>query len=323
MSNRVEYSFDKNRKVEESYKFTLPELYRKIAHEELREDDVVREQALTQMREWIVSNPHIRKCRVDAPFLLRFLRFRKFSVPLACEALEQYLMVREMYPSWYKKLDTSDPEMRRIQESGGFYALGQDSAGRMVMLTKVVQLEKGRFTPLQVGRFIVLLLEALLELEEVQVGGILLLADYTGMSMDLFEGWGATELKIAMDAFTRFIPVRYQEMHAAKLPKVAVSFMEYVLSFVPPKLRELIHCHATIDKLKEQLEPSMTPQIYGGTIDAVELTNKFWERFEQQNENFALGLDKFEIDLDHYTAVWSKQNPDMAEAKAFKKLSID
>ncbi|XP_058123381.1 clavesin-1-like [Anopheles ziemanni] len=323
MSNRVEYSFDKNRKVEESYKFTLPELYRKIAQEELREDDVVREQALTQMREWIVSNPHIRKCRVDAPFLLRFLRFRKFSVPLACEALEQYLTVREMYPSWFKKLDASDPEMRRIQESGGVYVLGQDSAGRTVLLMEIVQLEKERFMPLPEGRFLFLLLEALLEFEEVQIGGIQLLVDYTGISMDLFEGWGATELKIGLDAFTRFTPVRYHEIHAAKLPKVAVSFVEYMLTFAPSKFRELIHCHATVDKLKEQLDPSMTPQIYGGTVDAHELTKKFWERFELQNENYALGLDKFDIDLDHYTSVWSKQNPDMAEAKEFKKLSID
>uniref|UniRef100_A0A182IJN6 CRAL_TRIO_N domain-containing protein n=1 Tax=Anopheles atroparvus TaxID=41427 RepID=A0A182IJN6_ANOAO len=258
MSNRVAYSFDKNRKVEESYKFTLPDLYRNIALEELREDDVVREQALTQMREWIVSNPHIRKCRVDAPFLLRFLRFRKFSVPLACEALEQYLTVREMYPSWYNSLDYKSSEMRRMQENMGISVLGQDSAGQTVVLIELLRMEKGRFTALEVGRFGFMVLEALLEMEDVQIGGILLLLDYTG-----------------------------------------------------------------INKLKELMEPAMTPQAYGGSVDLDELNKKFWERFEQQYEGFALRLDRFEIDLDHYSALWSKENPDMAEAKTFKNLNID
>uniref|UniRef100_A0A182PXA7 CRAL/TRIO N-terminal domain-containing protein n=1 Tax=Anopheles epiroticus TaxID=199890 RepID=A0A182PXA7_9DIPT len=65
----------------------LPDLYRKIAKEELREDDEIREQSLTQMREWIAKHPYIRKCRTDSSFLLRFLRFRKYSVPMVCETL--------------------------------------------------------------------------------------------------------------------------------------------------------------------------------------------------------------------------------------------
>uniref|UniRef100_A0A182IKJ0 CRAL-TRIO domain-containing protein n=1 Tax=Anopheles atroparvus TaxID=41427 RepID=A0A182IKJ0_ANOAO len=241
MATRVVYSFDKNRKVEESYKFTLPQLYRKIALEELREDDVVREQALTKMREWIVSNPHIRKCRVDTPFLLRFLRFRKFSVPLACEALEQYLTVREMYPSWYKNLDWNDPEMRRVQENMGISVLGQDSAGRTVVFMQLIHMERTPFTPVQIGRFLYLLLEALLEIEEVQIGGITTLLDYSDISTKLYEGWGATELKIIFDGLTRFYPVQYQEIHASSVPKVAISFIEYMLTFASPKLKEKIH----------------------------------------------------------------------------------
>uniref|UniRef100_A0AAG5D4X2 CRAL-TRIO domain-containing protein n=1 Tax=Anopheles atroparvus TaxID=41427 RepID=A0AAG5D4X2_ANOAO len=323
MSNRVAYPFDKNRKVEESYKFTLPDLYRNIALEELREDDVVREHALTQMREWIVSNPHIRKCRVDASFLLRFLRFRKFSVPLACEALEQYLTVREMYPSWYNSLDYKSSEMRRIQENMGISVLGQDSAGQTVVLIELLRMEKGRFTALEVGRFGFMVLEALLEMEEVQIGGILLLLDYTGISMDIYEGWGATELKIGFEGLVRISPIRYQAIHAANVPKVVASFVEYLLTFAPPKFNEKIHCHPTVDKLKELMEPAMKPQAYGGSIDSNEFNKKFWERFERQYEGFALRLDRFEIDLDHYSALWSKENPDMAEAKTFKNLNID
>uniref|UniRef100_A0A182IQM4 CRAL-TRIO domain-containing protein n=1 Tax=Anopheles atroparvus TaxID=41427 RepID=A0A182IQM4_ANOAO len=313
MSDRVAYSVDKNRKVEERYTFTLPELYRNIALQELNEEDVVREQAVTQMREWIVSNPHIRKCRVDTPFLLRFLRFRKFSVPLACEALEQYLTVREMYPSWYKNLNCNHPIMRRMQETNGISVLGQDSAGRTVVLMQTFRMEKGRFTALQEGRFIFLLLEALLELEEVQIGGLVVLIDYTGKSTESCKTWGATELKISFDGVFRFYPVRYQAIHAANLPKTIVSFVEYKLTFIPPNFKEKIHCHATVDKFKKLLEPLMIPQVYGGSVDLDELNKRFWERFQLQYDDFVVGLDKFELNLDHYSAV----------ARNLKKLNSD
>lgn len=53
-------------KIPESYDpyqcSLTPEL-RKIALDDLREDDNIRTQALAQMREWIAKHPHIKKCR--------------------------------------------------------------------------------------------------------------------------------------------------------------------------------------------------------------------------------------------------------------------
>lgn len=46
-----------------SYECHLPENVKKIALEELREDDNIREQSLEQMREWIAKHPNIKRCR--------------------------------------------------------------------------------------------------------------------------------------------------------------------------------------------------------------------------------------------------------------------
>lgn len=54
------------------YVCELPEDVKKMALEELREDDNIREQSLEQMREWINKHPNIKRCRTGGYILLYF-----------------------------------------------------------------------------------------------------------------------------------------------------------------------------------------------------------------------------------------------------------
>lgn len=55
--------------IQDHYVCELPESSRKLALDELREDDFVRQQSLDQMREWINKNSNIKKCRTgNQPF---------------------------------------------------------------------------------------------------------------------------------------------------------------------------------------------------------------------------------------------------------------
>lgn len=47
----------------DSYQCTLSAKYKDMAKEELREDECVRSQALSQFREWIAKHPNIKRCR--------------------------------------------------------------------------------------------------------------------------------------------------------------------------------------------------------------------------------------------------------------------
>jgi hypothetical protein len=64
----------------DTYECTLSPELQKMAKDELREDENTRNQSLAQFREWIAKHPHIKRCRTDAAFLLRFLRVKKYSV---------------------------------------------------------------------------------------------------------------------------------------------------------------------------------------------------------------------------------------------------
>uniref|UniRef100_A0A182ISP0 CRAL-TRIO domain-containing protein n=1 Tax=Anopheles atroparvus TaxID=41427 RepID=A0A182ISP0_ANOAO len=318
------YSVTKSPSAYEAYKFELPELYREIAKEELREDDSVREQSLAEMRQWIANNPHIRKCRTDAKFLLRFLRFQKFSVPMACEALERYLSVRELYPSWFKHLDCNDAAMKEICENAPFTYLGQDSAGRMVMFVRFGCFNGKKHTALQDGRYMALMMETVLEWEEMQIGGCHVLVVYDGCTLDNFEKWSTSELKIIMDAYSRSYPLRYTEIHAAGLQKFGVPIVETFLSFANAKLREKISCYSSFAELDKHIESTMKPKEYGGSVELDALNRAFRKRVEEQRE-ITLGLDQMEIDVQHYASVWDAEEPMPADAAAgavFKQLNM-
>lgn len=124
-------------KIYDEYKTTLDADTLETARLELREDDNMREQALEQFRHWIEKHPAIKRCRTDSLFLLRFLRTKKFSLPMAQELLEGYLTVRQLYPQWFQKLDINDPELEAIIDNGYLIALPKrDQQGRKVILSR-------------------------------------------------------------------------------------------------------------------------------------------------------------------------------------------
>lgn len=94
---------------------------KKFVEKEFRETDEVRQHAIQALREWAANNPRINKLRLDSNFLLRFLRARKFSLPMVKETIERYLVLR-----WYiqdgievfQNLDVKLPDMQEILDLG-------------------------------------------------------------------------------------------------------------------------------------------------------------------------------------------------------------
>jgi hypothetical protein len=98
----------------------LPET-RKIAELELRETEVTRKHALRELREWAAKNPRIISIRLDSTFLLKFLRCKKFSLPMAKEMIERYIVLRHVEHEGVKifqNLDSKLPVMQELFRAG-------------------------------------------------------------------------------------------------------------------------------------------------------------------------------------------------------------
>lgn len=53
----------------------------------------------------------------DSNFLLRFLRAKKFSVPITQEGIERYLLLRQSY-DFFTNLDMNLPVMKTLSDKG-------------------------------------------------------------------------------------------------------------------------------------------------------------------------------------------------------------
>lgn len=105
----------------DDYKFTLSDELKKLAEEELRETDEIRDNAIRAIREWAIKNQRIVSLRLDAKFILRFLRFKKFSIPMAQECLERYLVLRKYFYEGqfiYQKFDYTQPALFDLLNKG-------------------------------------------------------------------------------------------------------------------------------------------------------------------------------------------------------------
>lgn len=90
----------------------------KIARKELREDKNAREQSLQQLREWLKKNEDVQDIRTDDTFLLRFLRVKKFSVPMAEQMILKYLNIKKRFPEMACNLDFLDPKISQLFNQG-------------------------------------------------------------------------------------------------------------------------------------------------------------------------------------------------------------
>ena len=67
-----------------------------------------------------MENPRIIKSRLDNRFLLKALRFRKFSIPRAQEYIERYLIYKSGFYGydWFSNLDPLRPNLIDLMEKG-------------------------------------------------------------------------------------------------------------------------------------------------------------------------------------------------------------
>jgi hypothetical protein len=105
----------------DNYICELSQDTQKLAENELRETEEIRNHALKALREWAEKNPRIFKVRLDSNFLLRFLRCKKFSLPMTKEMIERYLVLRHYEyegKKVFQNFDMKLPVMKELLEAG-------------------------------------------------------------------------------------------------------------------------------------------------------------------------------------------------------------
>ena len=104
----------------DKYVCTLDKELLEFAKETLDETEEKRQNGIKELREWVLKNNRIIKCRLDAKYLLRFLRITKHNLERAKEMLERWLIFHEgVYGlDWFSNLDVDRPNLEDLMDRG-------------------------------------------------------------------------------------------------------------------------------------------------------------------------------------------------------------
>ncbi|XP_014241651.1 clavesin-1-like isoform X2 [Cimex lectularius] len=295
---------------------------KELAFKDLREDDTVREESLRQIKDWIEKNPDIKYCRTDTPFLLRFLRTKKFSVPLTQAMIERYIAIRQLYPNWFQKLDPQDEKMMGLIDAGYCIPLPErDELGRRVILTNTGAFDPSKYTSEDMVRMHSLVVESLLDEEENQIRGYTQIYDESGLTMAHLSIWSLIDIRNIIKCIQNSLPMRHKSTQLINLPPSAGKIFEFFTALLSDKLKKRLVVHKNLDELKKDISVDILPAEYGGKTPMAEMISKFKKELLTKREAL-LALDKLEIDL-----AKSKVTEDFEDLNgisgSFRKLEVD
>lgn len=307
---------------EDDYQFTLGAKFKKIAFEDLREDDNIRKQALAQLRECIVKHPSIRKCRMDSVFLLRFLRTKKFNVQASLDNLEKYLIIRQTFPDWFQKLDVNEPEVDELISAGYLVPLPRrDENGRQILLRCARKFDTSRFSPSSLIKTHALIAELLLDDEESQVAGFIYINDESEIPLSHISTFSLTDLRNLIRCLQNSTPMRHKETHLLNLPKFANQLIDFMMMLLSDKLKNRIMFHSSLDDLGRKIDLKLMPKEYGGEVPLSEIISDLKGRLQKRRQ-VILGLDDSYIEINKNTKN-SFHDTDNGLVGSFRKLEVD
>ncbi|XP_039444929.1 clavesin-1-like [Culex pipiens pallens] len=205
-------SVEKKPATYDEFQTTLEPKYLDQARIELNEEDYRREPAIARMREFIAKHPRIQRCRTDAIFLLRFLRYKKFNVDLDNPMIERCTCV----------------------------PLGQNSDGSLVCLIRLGSFDPDTFEPEQIVRLCTLTVDMYAYEEVYQVTGFTVVVDLHGMTMGHVGAMTLTKIKIMTNAMNNILGARIKRIHLIQLPKIAGTVVTIFSKALSSKLQRRI-----------------------------------------------------------------------------------
>lgn len=265
-----------------AYSCTLtPELVAK-AREELQEKPEWRLRDVQALRDMVIKDYPNLRTRLDDGFLLRFLRARKFDYDKALQLLVNYHASRRSWPEVFHNLRPST--IKHVLDSGFLTVLPHpDPDGRLVLCLRPGKWRPSDYPFLDTIRAIYLTLEKLIQPEETQVNGLVILADYNGVGLAHASQLGPFLAKKVVGILQDGFPIRIKAVNIINEPRIFKGIFAIIKPFLKEKMAQRFILHGSdLNSLYQRIPSGILPEEYGGA--AGKLNTADWSTTLQNSE---------------------------------------
>lgn len=264
------------------------------ARRELREDPDKRAEAVEELRAKIAeakSDPEyegVEFSRDDGPFLLRFLRARKFDAERATLLYCNYYKFRHKYAHLLG--DMHPQAVDHVLRSG---IMGVTDLRRRDG-SVAIQLCPGRWDPETTPftdnfKTLILLLEKLIEDEENQIHGFTIINNQSDVPFStIFKLAQSEQMKrgVFPELLQESFPGRFKGMHLVNQPWYVSLVLGIIRPFMKQKMKDRLFLHGVDhESLYEYFDPELLPPSLGGSGSEFEvdcLTRLFQKELDER-----------------------------------------
>ncbi|KAJ0183618.1 hypothetical protein K1T71_000041 [Dendrolimus kikuchii] len=284
---------------EDDYNCPFSDDTQAIAENELRETENSRSQALSALRSWIEQNPRFKAIRMDSNYLLRFLRAKKFSVPMAQIALERYVLLRQSWGIAFNQLDFKLPVMMELLELGFvFMSPFKDKLGRRVAIHRPGVFDPYKYTNQDMCRAMGICFETVMEDEDAQVRGIVHFADGAGVTFPHLTLFTPKEAVRIVKNGERTVPIRHKEIYGVNVHPTVKFALDFGMGLISEKIRRRVRLYTSIKDV--EIDKKLLPQEYGGVMPMREMI-ELWKQELAKKRDILLLNDKMAVRLEMYS----------------------
>ncbi|KAK3602096.1 hypothetical protein CHS0354_029519 [Potamilus streckersoni] len=255
------------------YVCTLNEELQAKAEKELNEKPAQRAEDIQKLRNMVEKRKDLR-IRTDDGFLLRFLRAKKFDLERALTLIVKHYQMKAENPELMSNLRPS--AVKHVLEAGVTGVLHhRDREGRKVIIFRPGLWDPEKFGLGDIFRTNFITLSKLIEDEETQINGVVMIADLKGMGWNHAKNMSPFYAKRIAGLLQDCFPMRFKGVHYVHEPKIFDYIFALIKPFMKEKILSRINFHGDhIQELADIVDPEFLPEEYGGKKPP--FSNKEW-----------------------------------------------
>ncbi|XP_067007163.2 alpha-tocopherol transfer protein-like isoform X2 [Anabrus simplex] len=213
----------------------LSSQWQERARVELNEEPVIARSNIELLRSLVLSEKNLYG-QTDDTFLLAFLRARKHNVEEAFKLFKNYYRLKKQFPKHLE--DCLPSEKPFAYEMNGFTVLAEkDQHDRFVIGIRVEEVDLSRVRQEHFFQVLVTMLTVQIQNPLVQIAGVTVLVDMTGLSLRKAAIVTPTFARIAIRIMQDSFPLRMKAIHIVFEPLYFDAIFALFKPFLKEKMR--------------------------------------------------------------------------------------